>query len=70
MLWSCEDAEIGLLILYAHGAQCTAPHKHEEYVSSGAVSAREMALAAARLLGVLQTLIRQFAPLLLERTER
>lgn len=29
------DGEIGSLILHARGAQCTAPHKREDCVSSG-----------------------------------
>lgn len=40
------DGEIGSLILHAHRAQRIAPHKHEEYVSSGAENARETTLSA------------------------
>lgn len=60
------DGEIGSLILHAHGAQCTAPHKHEEYVSSGAENNGKQPWRLWRLLGMLQTLIRQFLPVILE----
>lgn len=45
------DGEIGSLILHAPGAECIAPHKHEEYVSSGTENAQETTLAAVEACG-------------------
>ena len=45
------DGKIGSLIPHAHGAQCIAPHKHEEYVPSGTENAQETTLAAAEASG-------------------
>lgn len=67
------DDEIGSLILHVHGAQCPEPHKHKDYVSSGAKNGREqlpgqsrclgMSSGGSRHLGMLQTSIRWFLPL-------
>lgn len=45
------DGETGSLILHAPGAECIAPHKHEEYVSSGTENAQETTLAAVEACG-------------------
>lgn len=46
------DGEIDSLILHVYGAPCPAPHKHKEYVSSGAENARPgTALGAATASG-------------------
>lgn len=45
------DGKIGSLIPHARGAQCIAPHKHEEYVTSGAENAQETLGAAAEASG-------------------